>query len=127
MNSRWSGIVAANHRTSIHETLLIWTGHAKVAEIDDETLCPEVASSISTRPPGGLEPNARGRGRSEVLEQEIRVKIGDFVPDFNFDWSIFRKENIRLTTARRKPKVCRQSSIFGGTECRLEQVAGRDD
>ena len=68
MNSRWSGIVAANHRTSIHETLLIWTGHAKVAEIDDETLCPEVASSISTRPPGGLEPNARGRGRSEVLE-----------------------------------------------------------
>lgn len=37
-----------------------------------------------------------------------RVEISDFVPDFNFDWSIFRKENIRLTTDRRKPKVCRQ-------------------
>ena len=36
MNSCWSGIVAANHRTSIHETLLIWTGHAKVVEIDDD-------------------------------------------------------------------------------------------
>lgn len=66
MNSSGSGIVAANHRTSIHETLLIWTGHAKVAEIDDETLCPEVSSSISTRPPGRLELNARGRGRDEV-------------------------------------------------------------
>ena len=68
-----------------------------------------------------------GEGGRRSWKQEIRVKISDFVPDFNFDWSIFRKENIRLTTARRKPKVCRQSSIFGGTECRLEQVAGRDD
>ena len=66
MNICWSGIVAANHRTSIHEALLIWTSRAKVAEIDDETLCPEISSSISTRPPGRLEPNARGRGRDEV-------------------------------------------------------------
>ena len=33
-------------------------------------------------------------------KQENRVEISDFVPDFNFDWSIFRKENIRLTTRR---------------------------
>lgn len=57
------------------------------------------------------------------------MEISDFVPDFNFDWNIFRKENIRLTTDRRKPKAETEglSSIFGGTECRLEQVAGRDD
>ena len=36
MNSSGSGIVAANHRTSVYERLLIWTGHAKAEEIDDE-------------------------------------------------------------------------------------------
>lgn len=44
-------------------------------------------------------------------KQENRVEISDFVPDFNFDWSIFRKENIRLTTDRWKPKVPLSISI----------------
>ena len=35
-------------------------------EIDDETLSPEVPSSISPRPLGGLELNARKRGWDEV-------------------------------------------------------------
>ena len=68
MNSSGSGIVAANNRTSVYERLLIWTGHEKGAEIDDATLRPEVSSSISPRPPGRLELNARRRGQSEVLE-----------------------------------------------------------
>ena len=34
----------------------------KSEEIDDETLSPEVPSSISPRPPGGLELNARRKG-----------------------------------------------------------------
>ena len=40
----------------------------KSEEIDDETLSPEVPSSISPRPPGGLELNARKRGWDEVSE-----------------------------------------------------------
>lgn len=38
----------------------------KSEEIDDETLSPEVPSSISPRPLGGLELNARKRGWDEV-------------------------------------------------------------
>ena len=43
-----------------------------------------------------------GEGEMRSRKQENRVEISDFVPDFNFDWSIFRKENIRLTTTRRE-------------------------
>ena len=40
----------------------------KSEEIDDETLSPEVPSSISPRPPCGLELNVRRRGWDEVSE-----------------------------------------------------------
>mgnify|MGYP004477699323 CR=1 FL=1 len=46
MNSSGSGIVAANHRTSVYERLLIWTGHEKAEEIDDRPPETEGLSSI---------------------------------------------------------------------------------
>ena len=47
---------------------LIHAAFKKSEEIDDETLSPEVPSSISPRPPGRLEWNAGGRGLNEVLK-----------------------------------------------------------
>ena len=47
---------------------LIWAAFGKSEEIDDGTLSPEVLSSISSRPPGGLERNAEGRRWNEVLK-----------------------------------------------------------
>ena len=45
---------------------LIHAAFRKAEEIDDETLFAEVSSSISSRPLGGLERNARGRGQDEA-------------------------------------------------------------
>lgn len=47
---------------------LIWAAFGKSEEIDDGTFGTKVPSSISPRPPGRLEPNARERGLDEVLE-----------------------------------------------------------
>lgn len=49
---------------------LIWVAFVKSEEIDDETLSPEVPSSISPRPLGKLEWNAEGKGWNEVLKVE---------------------------------------------------------
>lgn len=65
-----------------------------------------------------------GEGEMRSRKQENRVEISDFVPDFNFDWSIFRKENIRLTTARRKSKACRQFFVY---RMQIRAGVGRDD
>ena len=47
---------------------LIHAAFGKAEEIDDETLFAEVPSSISPRPSGRLELDARGRGQNEILE-----------------------------------------------------------
>ena len=66
---------------------LIWSAFGKSEEIDDGTLSPEVPSSISPRPLGGLEFNARGRGRDEASEAGNSVEKMCFL-----DWVGFTLE-----------------------------------
>lgn len=53
---------------TLYEQPLICGSFKKSEEIDDETLSPEVPSSISPRPPCGFELNVRRRGWDEVSE-----------------------------------------------------------
>lgn len=65
-----SGVFPLGPSRIIVKASLIWVAFVKSEEIDDETLSPEVPSSISPRPLGKLEWNAEGKGWNEVLKVE---------------------------------------------------------